>query len=388
MIYLDHAATSWPKPAYVLDAMRDYLQHFGANPGRSGHLMSANAARIVFDAREALARLFGISDSRYLVFTSSCTHAVNLALAGWLRPGDHVVTTSMEHNAVMRPLRRLADTRALRVTVVQSDGQGRIEPTSMRDALQSDTRLVVVNHASNVCGTMQPLADIRQAIGTVPLLVDAAQTCGCVPFNVEQLGVDFLALSGHKALQGPPGVGCLYIKPGHELELEPLLYGGTGSASESDQQPDFLPDRFEAGTQNAPGIAGLGAAALNLLRTGIEQVQAQELLLWQRLWEGLKAIPGITAYGTDNAAQRTGVTAVNVEGVPADTAGRILDREYGIAVRVGLHCAPAAHRSLGTYPAGCIRLAPGAATLADEIDSVLAALKDIAVNRQKLNATN
>ena len=304
-IYLDNAATSWPKPQAVVDAVRDFMLHVGANPGRSGHRLSASAARVVFDTREALARLLGISDSRHVVFTHNATHALNLALGGLLRPGGHAVTTSMEHNSVMRPLRALAAARGVDVTVVESDARGRADVAGIAAALRPETDVVVVNHASNVVGTIAPLAEIKSAIGAAPLLVDAAQTAGALPIDVENDGIDLLACTGHKSLLGPTGTGALYIRPGLERRIAPLLAGGTGSGSEHEEQPEVLPDRYESGTLNAAGLAGLGAGVLYLTQRGVDSVRAHELELTGLLLDGLRSVPGVTEYGPEDPEERT-----------------------------------------------------------------------------------
>ena len=378
MIYFDYAATSYPKPPVVVDAVRNYMERIGANPGRGSHTLAASSARVVFDAREALARLLGINDSRHLFWTPNATTGINVVLSGYLRSGDHVVTTSMDHNAVLRPLNRLRSERNLRVSVVQCDQLGRVDPSDVAELVTPQTKLVVLNHASNVCGTLQPLAGIREAIGSVPLLVDAAQTAGVVPIDVVAQGIDLLAVTGHKGLLGPQGTGALYIRPGLERKIAPLICGGTGSHSESTEQPDFLPDRFESGTQNGAGIAGLGAAVNWLQQYGIQQISQHEQGLCQRLLDGLQAIRGITAYGPPDAASRTAVVSINLQGWLPNELGLALDRRYGILCRVGLHCAPSAHETLGTYPQGTVRLSLGYASTAEEVDHALAALAELA----------
>lgn len=261
MIYLDYAATSWPKPPEVIHAMSDYLESAGGNPGRSGHRLSIAAARIVYDAREAVAELFHMPDPMRVIFTPNVTYALNLAIRGTLKPGDHVVTSSMEHNSVMRPLRAL-EREGVQVTVVGCDVDGRLDLDAMRTAVTSGTRLVVINHASNVVGTILPVAEIAtiaHAAGAL-LLVDTAQTAGIIPIDQPASGIDLLAFTGHKGLQGPPGTGGLVLSDRVDTsELSPLVRGGTGSRSEFEEQPDLLPDKYESGTPNGAGIAGLGA---------------------------------------------------------------------------------------------------------------------------------
>ncbi|MBD3237692.1 MAG: aminotransferase class V-fold PLP-dependent enzyme [Candidatus Eisenbacteria bacterium] len=376
MIYLDHGATSFPKPPAVVRAVRAYLEESAANPGRSGHRLSAAAARVIYDARAALARLLGAPDPRQIVFTGNATGALNLALHGVLRPGDHVVTTSMEHNSVMRPLQHLRQTRGIRVRCAPADVAGRIDAGAIADALETDTRLVVVNHASNVVGTIAPLAEIRRAIGDRLLLVDAAQTAGATPIDVTAPQIDLLAFTGHKSLLGPQGTGGLYIRPG--VALEPLMPGGTGSRSESDSQPDFLPDRYEGGTPNGPGIAGLGAGVSELLERGMDAVREHEARLLERLLARLQEIAGVTLWGPHDAAQRIPAVSLRLDGMAPSELAHALDRRYGVLARAGLHCAPQAHRTLGTFPEGSLRLSCGWTNTPQEIDGAAGAIAELA----------
>lgn len=375
--YLDHAATSYPKPEEVTEEIVRFLRHLAGSPGRSGHRLSGEAARVVFETREALARLFGVSDSRRVVFTRGATEGLNLALFGILRPGDHVLTTSMEHNAVMRPLRHLAEKRGVKTTIVRASPEGVVDPDDIRRAVRPNTRLAVVNHGSNVCGALQPLAEIvNRLAGRTLLVVDAAQTAGLVPLHVEEMGVDILAASGHKGLLGPTGIGALCLREG--VEPEPLLHGGTGSRSESDEQPDFLPDRYEAGTPNTVGIAGLAGALRFLERSGPGRLLARERALASKVVEAMEEGSHVRVYGPRSPEERLGLVALRVEGLEPGEVGRRLDREYGFLVRCGLHCAPNAHRTLGTFPEGSVRVSVGFSNTPDEIDRLIGALSDIA----------
>lgn len=378
MIYLDNAATSWPKPPGVIEAIRDWMEFIGGNPGRSGHRLSASAARSVFTTRENLAQLLGVRDSRQLIFTPNATFAINTVIQGMLSAGDHVVVTGMEHNAVMRPLHWMAEKHGVRVEVVSATREGVTGIDELVAALRPDTRLVIVNHASNVTGTIAPVAQISQAIGDVPLLVDAAQTAGVMPIDVEIDGIDLLACTGHKGLLGPTGTGCLYIRPGLEERIQPLIRGGTGSRSDSAELPEVLPDRFESGTSNAAGIAGLGAGIKYLQQLGIENIRQHEITLTARLLDGLHGIAGAVVYGPADATLRTAVVAFNIAGVSPSDIGLKLDHNYNIMTRVGLHCAPQAHRAIGTFPQGAIRISAGIFTTAAEIDAAIAALREIA----------
>ena len=377
MIYLDNAATTHPKPASVYERVDSVLRNWSANPGRSGHAMAIEAARIIFQTRESIAKLFNIPDPDRIVFTPNATGALNLAMLGFLKPGDRCVTTTMEHNSVIRPLRAL-ELKKVTVAKVAASHDGSIYPHAVAAAIDRSTRLVVVTHASNVAGTITPIADTISLAHDrgVPVLVDAAQTAGSVPIDVAALGVDLLACPGHKGLLGPQGTGFLYIAP--HVNLEPILFGGTGSRSDLEDMPDFAPDRYEAGTHNTPGIAGLGAGVEFLLERGVEQVRAHEVALLRQLMDGLAAIDGITLYGARDPERKTGVVLFTLDGVDPAEIGDRLDQEFGIAVRVGLHCAPQAHRTLGTFPLGGVRMSPGFFNTADQIDQTIKAVSRIA----------
>jgi cysteine desulfurase / selenocysteine lyase len=375
-IYFDNAATSWPKPAPVRAALNDYFGDAGGNPGRSGHRMSVAAARVVEDAREVLATLLIVDDPSRIVFTQNATHALNLALYGLLRPGDHVVTTSVEHNSVMRPLRHL-ESQGIAVTVVACASDGRIDVQSVRNAIRPDTLLLVTTQASNVVGTLLPVAELAALAREhgILYLIDAAQTAGAIPIDVAKLGVDMLAFTGHKALLGPTGTGGLYIRDG--IELAPLVRGGTGSDSAHEIQPEFMPDAYESGTLNLAGIAGLGAGVRFLLEVGIETVNSHERQLVAQFLAGAAAIPGVILYGPRDSALQCGLVSFNVTGAMPSEVGLILDQSFGIMARTGLHCAPSAHGTLGTFPAGTVRFSFGWFNTPAEVDQSLAALKEI-----------
>lgn len=376
-IYMDNAATSWPKHPAVLAAMQDYLATAGGNPGRSGHSMSVEAARVVFAAREGLSRLFNAASPERVIFAKNATEAINIIVFGLLGRGGHAVTTGMEHNAVMRPLRRLESLGAS-LTVVPCDRTGQLDPADVKKAITGKTKLIIATHASNVTGTIMPVAAIGRIAreSGVPFAVDAAQTAGCVPIDMQAANIDLLAFTGHKSLGGPQGTGGLALAP--EVELPPLLYGGTGSMSDSEIQPDFLPDRLESGTLNAIGIAGLGAAVAELVKTGIDNIAAHKRSLVAALLRGAGAIPGITVYGPADPAANAGVVSLNFDGVVCSEAGLALDRAFGILTRTGLHCAPAAHRTIGTVPRGTVRFSVSQFTTKEEIDQVVCALAQIA----------
>ncbi len=380
MIYLDNAATSWPKPPEVLKAMTEALERAGGNPGRSGHRLSIAAARVVYDTREAVARFFGIDDPLRVIFTSNATHALNLALNGILKPGDRVVTTSMEHNSVMRPLRRL-EKKGVRVDVAPCAPDGSLAAgtlaRALTSALASPTRLVVMTHASNVVGTVLPVTEaaaIAHRSGAL-LLVDAAQTAGALPIDMRAMGIDLLAFTGHKEIQGPTGIGGLVLGEGVDANrIEPLTYGGTGSRSESEEPPEDLPDRFESGTANFVGIAGLGAGLRWVMKRGIDDLRAQQKQLSRVLMEDLSVLPSIRVYGTLDSERSVAIVSLTAAGKRVSEIGLRLDDEFDVLTRVGLHCAPAAHRTIGTFPDGTVRLAPGVFTTMDDIKEAVRAI--------------
>jgi cysteine desulfurase / selenocysteine lyase len=380
LVYLDNAATSWPKPPPVRAAMLRFLDEVGGNPGRSGHRLSIAAGRIVDSAREALAELFHAPDPLRIVFTKNATESLNLALGGLLRPGDHVVTSSMEHNSVMRPLRALA-ARGIDLTVVACARDGSLDASAVAAALRPATRLIALIHGSNVCGTLLPIAEVgaisRRA--GILMLVDAAASAGCEAIDLEAAGIDLLAFTGHKSLYGPTGTGGLVI--GDRVDprrIEPLGRGGTGSRSDSEEQPDFLPDAFESGTLNAVGIAGLEAGVRWVLERGTDALRQHQVDLTRALIDGLCAIPRVTVCGTHDAHRQLGPVAFRVADLAPSDIGWRLDEEFGVLCRVGLHCAPAAHRTLGTFPDGAVRFSPGAFTTRIEIEMALRAVTEIA----------
>ena len=399
LIYLDNAATSFPKPPAVTEAMVHFMTEVGANPGRSGHTLAREAGRIVQETRERLAALFNIPATERIVFTANITESINTVIHGFLNDGDHVIISAMEHNAVIRPLKYLEEKGAITLDIAPCDHQGTLDLDALRGMLKTKTALVAFNHASNVCGTLQDIRGVKNIIGDIPLLVDTAQTAGCYPIDVVRDGIDFFAFTGHKGLMGPQGTGGLYLRDG--LTLRPLKRGGTGSISESLEQPDFLPDALESGTQNNVGIAGLGAGVGFILETGVETIMKHEQALTAALLNGLRGIPSVTVYGPLNAKKQTstismtfdsllpdgeeqtlgGCGAINLAwmegGPPPSEAGTLLNRDFDILVRVGIHCAPLAHRVLGTYPDGTIRLSMGYFNTLKEVETAVKAVKAI-----------
>ena len=380
VIYLDNAATSWPKPQCVHDSMLRCMRDVGGSPGRSGHRLANEAERIRLDAREAVAELVGIDDPMRVVFALNATAALNLALRGLLPPGAHAITTGMEHNAVMRPLRAL-ESQGVVVSVAECNRDGTLEPGAVREHIRSETRLIIVNHASNVCGTVLPIRQIGAITRPhgIPLLVDAAQTVGCWPIDMRADNIDLLAFGGHKGLLGPTGTGGLVFGAGFDItRLEPLVRGGTGSRSEYEEQPAFLPDKYEAGTPNLVGLAGLAAGVRHVLGRGVRQIRAHERALTERLLAGLRGVPGLRILGTQDASRQTATVSFTVEGQSVSNIAHNLDECFGIMCRPGLHCAPQAHKTLGTLPLGTLRLAPGVFTTEDEIDKAIDAIARLA----------
>jgi cysteine desulfurase family protein len=375
--YLDHAASSWPKPIEVIDAVHHALTELGGNPGRGAYDLAMRSARAIFGARRDCAALLGVKRSEDLIFVPSCTFGCNQMLFGLIEPGDRVVVGSVEHNAVVRPLNALAD-RGADVVVVQADATGFVDPHDVEIAVrQAPTRAVVCQHASNLTGTIQPiadLADIAHENGAV-MLVDGAQGAGHIPVDVAQLGVDAYAAAGHKGLLGPQGIGLLYLSP--TLDPTPLIEGGSGSGdSISPRMPAERPERFEAGTLNMPGIVGLGAAARWHLEHGAEQ-RATERRLAERLHAGLASLPGVTVLGPPVGVERVPVLSFTHEHLDADRIALQLDRTYGIATRAGLHCAPWAHETAGTLEMGAVRMGVGFGNTDDHITAALEALAAI-----------
>ncbi len=376
MIYLDNAATSFPKPERVIAAISRYCREIGANPGRASHRLAREASAVVGRTRRLLAALLGGVDPSRLIFTPSTTVALNLAMKGLLRAGDHVLTSGMEHNSVLRPLHQL-EKRGIAHTRMPCSSEGLLDPADIRRHLRPETRLIALVHASNVTGGLMPVAEVgtlARELGLV-LLVDGAQTVGAVPVDPEQLSIDLLAGPGHKGLLGPMGTGFLYVRPG--LDLDPLWEGGTGSSSESMEQPETWPDRFESGTLNAPGLAGLAEGIAEIQERGLAAIAAYKTRLMDMLFPALSELPGIILYGPANRRECVGTLSFNVEGVTSNEVAHILDSAYGIAVRPGLHCAPAAHHTIGSFPQGTVRVSVGPYNTAADILALIKAVEQI-----------
>ncbi|MBW2636643.1 MAG: aminotransferase class V-fold PLP-dependent enzyme [Deltaproteobacteria bacterium] len=378
-IYMDNAATSWPKPEETLTAMADYARSVGANPGRSGHSMSVDAGRVIFDTRDGVAELFGVTNPLRIIFTKNATEALNIAILGLLKPGDHVITSAMEHNSVMRPLRAM-EKRGVEVSVIPCSPLGEMNPEDVNRAIKTNTRAIYLTHASNVTGTIMPISKVGKIAREKEIIfcVDAAQTAGAIPISVEEMSIDLLAFTGHKSLFGPQGTGGLYIRDGLEGEISPLTMGGTGSRSESQEHPDFLPDKFESGTPNSIGIAGLGAGIQFIRRIGIEKIREKEQELTAMLIDGIASITGTTLYGCLDAERQTAALSFNIEGMSPAEVALALDEEFNIMSRPGLHCAPAAHHTMGTFSEGTVRLSPGYFLDKEDIEKCIGALEALA----------
>ena len=374
-IYFDNAATSSPKPPEVLERVNAALTEFNANPGRSGHSAALSAAREALSARERLASLMNAGEETNIAFAFNCTDALNLAIKGALRYGDHVITTQLEHNSVLRPINALAARGRISLSIVSPRADGFVDPEDIRASIRKNTRLIAVTHASNVTGAIQPVAAIGELARRegILYLIDGAQAIGATPVNVRALSCDLYAFPGHKSLLGPMGTGGLYIRPG--VVLRTLREGGTGTDSESMLQPDERPERYESGTLNLPGIAGLGAGCAFVAKR-VSAIMSHERELTGALYEGLSAIRGAEIYSPREEAARAGIVSFNLPGMTSSDVADRLGR-MGIAVRGGLHCAPGAHRFLGTLRRGAVRASVGYANTFEEVDAFLNAVNAI-----------
>jgi cysteine desulfurase family protein len=378
LIYLDNAATSWPKPEIVYQSMDKFLREQGGNPGHGSHSLAVSAMRTIEETRLLTARFIQAQEVERVIFTLNCTDSLNQALKGVLKPGDHVIVSSLEHNAVIRPLSKL-EAQGTSITSIPVSMPGGVTPVAeIEKAITPQTRLLVMVHASNVSGAVQPISEYGALARkhNILLLIDAAQSAGHIRLNVVADNIDLLAFSAHKGLLGPPGAGILYISP--RVNPDTLREGGTGTSSESEIQPEKLPAKYESGTLNSVGIAGLGAALKFFEKTGFDQIQAHEYGLISLLLDGLKKTQGITVYGHDTAEPQAPVISFNMSGYEPGEVGVILDQAFDIKVRTGLHCAPRAHKSLGTFHQGTVRLSPGFFNTEKEIKETLQAIDKIA----------
>ena len=377
MIYLDNAATSFPKPEGVYAALDHFARHSLANPGRSGHKMAQAAEHAIADARHRLNRFFNGRNPERFVFTLNCTDALNMAFKGVLNAGDHVITTNLEHNSVSRPLVAMAEAGRITLTRIAADGGGTIDPDAIKAAIISKTRLIALTHASNVLGTIQPIGEVGRIARERDLLfvVDAAQTAGVVPIDVQALCIDLLAIPGHKSLFGPTGTGALYAGP--RAEVRAWREGGTGGDSLTPTQPAEFPHILEGGTPNVLGIAGLIAGLDFVEERGIDAIRKHEVDLCSRLRRALEQLPGFELFGHGDPARSVGAISFRYDSIPAPDLGGILDTSFDIAVRPGLHCSPYIHKSLGTAPEGLVRVSPGPFNTESDIDRLIEALREV-----------
>lgn len=383
-IYLDNAATSWPKPEAVYAAMDDWQRRVGASYARGSSAAADETRDLVTRARGAVARLVGEADPRRVVFTGGGTEGLNLALFGLLRPGDHVVATVCEHNAVLRPLHWLSGPESpcpIEVSWVGCDARGLVDAGDVARELRPATRLVAMIHASNVTGAVQPVeavADEARARGVL-VVIDAAQTLGRLPLDVNRLGADVVAAPGHKGLLGPLGTGVVWLRTGIETELRPFRHGGAASGGDLPGMPASLPDRYEAGSLNAPGLVGLGAGVEHVLAEGVEAIRGRVAAARRRLAEGLGGLAGVRIYGPDETALQAGVVSFSAGGYDPHEVAHLLASAFGVESRGGRHCAPRLHEALGTAAAGgLVRFSPGPTTTDDELDAAIDAVSCLA----------
>ena len=383
MIYLDNAATSYPKPEIVYNGILKCMREYCANPGRGGHTMSVLAGREVMKSREIISNFFNIDCPLRLCFTKNATEAINIAIKGWVKKCDHVITTCMEHNSVLRPLKRLEKDGIIELTIVEANEFGEIDVEDISKSIKSNTSLIVSTLSSNVNGIVMPIHEIGEIAqrNGILFLVDAAQGAGTIDIDVKKMNIDMLAFPGHKGLLGPQGSGGLYVKEG--IEIVPIMEGGTGSNSESLFQPNLMPDALESGTVNTPGIIGMGYGIRFIESIGRENLKLYKHLLLQRLYEGLKEIKGVKLYSVAKKDKNSGIIGFNIKGLDSTEVSSILNCKYKILTRAGLHCAPLAHRTLGTLSTGLVRLSIGCFNTIDEIDFTIKAIRDISYNRLK-----
>ncbi|AGB42065.1 cysteine desulfurase family protein [Halobacteroides halobius DSM 5150] len=377
MIYFDNAATTWQKPEIVYQTVDDVLRNKSGNPSRGSHQIALEASRVIFKARNKVANFFNIPDSRQIVFTKNATEATNLVFKGLLEKGDHVIISSLEHNAIARPLHRLEEEGIISLTVVDTEEGKEAFLKNIEGIITDQTKLIAMTHASNVTGNILPIKEVGEIAKQqgVYFLTDVAQTAGIVPLDVQELKVDFLIFTGHKGLFGPQGVGGLYLTS--DIKFKPLLEGGTGGSSKERLNPDMLPDKYESGTLNTPGVAGLKAGIEFIEKTTLEEIKAQEEKLVEQLMIGLEKLEEVEILTSQMGQDKVGVTSFRVKGVEPATIGHILNSKYDIAVRTGIHCAPLAHQSIGTYNTGTVRVSFSYFNTLKEVEQLLKALQEI-----------
>lgn len=374
-IYLDNGATSFPKPKCVGEAMHHYIVNVGANIGRGGYEEAMQAEEVVFETRERIQTLFNAPDSRNVIFTQNITQSLNMVIKGYLKPGDHVLVSAMEHNAVMRPLVQLENI-GIKFSRIPCNEHGQLMEEQIESMILPETKAIIMMHASNVCGSVMPIervGEICKANG-LKFVVDAAQTAGVIPIDMERMNIDILTFTGHKSLMGPQGIGGFVISDEMVSQIEPLISGGTGSISNSEEMPTFLPDRYEAGTMNIPGIYGLHASLGFIIDVGLEAIHKKEMALTHAFMKGLSKFEAVRCIGPKASDERTSVVSIQVDGIDIAELAYRLDSEFGIKTRVGLHCSPNAHITLNTYPVGTLRFSFGYFNEPEEVDYALKAI--------------
>lgn len=379
-IYFDNGSTSFPKAPGAGDAIRDIIEHGAYNINRGGYEGAYEVADMVLTTREQLCRLFHFSESRNVVFTPSITYSLNYVIKGLLKPGDHVIVSSMEHNGMMRPLVQMAH-QGVSFDAAQADRDGVLDPQKVEDLIRPNTRAVMMLHASNLCGTMLPIQQVGEICARHGLIfvVDTAQTAGVFPIDMEKMHIDALCFTGHKGLRGPQGVGGMLLRDELCSQMTPLISGGTGSRSDSEEVPDFMPDRFESGTMNLPGIAGLHRALTYLEEYGIENIARQELAICQRFIDGALTLPDTRVVGKLDTQDRAAIVSLDFQKMDNAEVSFLLDNQYGVMTRCGLHCAPRAHKSLGTFPQGTVRFSFSHHNTPEEVDTCIEGLRKILI---------
>ncbi|RCX13862.1 cysteine desulfurase family protein [Anaerobacterium chartisolvens] len=377
MIYLDNAATSYPKPEAVYNGVERCMREYCANPGRGGHEMSIASGKAVLYAREIIAAFFNFKNPMLLSFTKNATEALNIAIKGYLGHGDHVITTCMEHNSVIRPLKTLERDAGLEISIIRGDMLGRIDPEDIRKAVKPNTRLIAATLSSNVNGMIMPVREIGKIAREtgIAFLLDASQGVGSIDVDAIGMGIDMLAFPGHKGLMGPQGTGGLYVREG--LKLKTIMEGGTGSNSESLYQPEIMPDLLESGTVNTPGIVGLGLGIEFIREFGLDKLRSHKHMLTKRFYEGLSENKKAIFYSSPDMEENSGIIAINIKDVDSSEVSHVLDRVYGIATRAGLHCSFLAHNTLGTVKSGIVRFSVSCFNTPEEIDVTVKALNEI-----------
>lgn len=378
-VYLDNSATTYPKPDEVYSSVFNYMKNIGANPGRGGYSNALEGDRIIFGCREALMKLFNFDKLENIIFTANITQSLNILLKSVIKEGWHVITSSMEHNSVLRPLSTLRETKNIDLDIIECSEYGLLNVEDFKNAIKPNTKLVALTHASNVIGSIQPLEEIGKICKEkgIYFIIDSAQSAGAIPIDFYKIGCNALAFTGHKCLLGPQGIGGFLIDDTLNKEALPFIEGGTGSLSQSIIQPDFLPDKFESGTLNAPGIAGLLSGINYIIKEGVVSIQEKEQELCQYFINEILNIPSVKVYGPKEAYLITPTVSINSSKINNAELGFILDRDYGIMARTGLHCAPLAHKTIGTFPEGTLRFSLGVFNDKKDINYTLYCLNSI-----------